>query len=210
VKNNIYAIYLGCAGILIGGAGLAYDRSGGDDRPQQEALFVQAGLTPSPAAGPNTWNETAWPPPQSAVAFHDEMVALLTPQTTQGTAARPLEPQQAAPAREVIREPAPDRRQRTRTSRRRQAPDQTGRQAPDQTVGVAHDDDNVVNGRATNRRDSRRGRERDEVEVIGRDGRTYRIERGDDDDAPPPAARRYRGERRGVTPDPFRLFGDSW
>jgi hypothetical protein len=220
VRNNIYAVYLGCAGVLIGGIGLAYDYSAGDRQPREQPLFVQSGLAPAPAAVEATeWKAAEWPPTEGAVAFHDEMIALLTPPRRQeaqpqAANARGQEPaQQAAPPREAWREPANDQRQRSRTSRRRPA--------PDETVGVGSSETGPDDGRVVIRRDGRRvvvGRDRDEVDAVGRDGRRSRVDRRDrdDEDGPPPDTRRYRiereapVERRRVMPDPFRLFGGGW
>jgi hypothetical protein len=219
VKN--IAIYLGCVGILLGGIGLAYEVMAPAADPPRDAPVVEA--APSPASA-------EWPPANGAVAFHDEMIELLSPPKTQTTqtaapehqhaAPEPTttgqapQQQQAAPEREVVRDLAPDRRQQRRTSRpSRQAPPAT----PDDAT--AADGDPVTVGRSDSR--STRDRNRDAF-VIGRDGRRYRIDRADRAQATeaeelPADIRRYRIEREppverrgpGFMPDPFRIFGPS-
>jgi hypothetical protein len=219
VKN--IAAYLGCAGILIGGVGLAYEVLAPAADPARDAAAVEA--APSPASA-------EWPPANAAVAFHDEMIELLSPPKTQATQTQTAAPepqhgapqptttgqaqQQAAPEREVVRDLAPDRRQQRRTSRRSQQPQPA---TPDDVI--AADGDPVTVGRGGSR--STRDRNRDAF-VIGRDGRRYRIDRADRAQATeaeelPADTRRYRIEREppverrepGFMPDPFRIFGPS-
>src|SRR5262245_8963378 len=127
-----------------------------------------------------------WPSANAAVAFHDEMIELLSSPKTQAAQTQTAAPepqhavphptttgqaqQQASPEREVVRDLASDRRQQRRTSRRsRQAPAAT----PDDATAESGP---VTVGRAGSR--STRDRNRDAF-VIGRDGRRYRVDRDD-------------------------------
>jgi outer membrane biosynthesis protein TonB len=297
VKNNLTAIYLGCACLLIGGAGLAYESA--SDRSQPSA---RADATPATVGARG--QQEQWPPAEGAVAFHSEMVELLSPATTERTAARPQQqpalqqqgapqqpqpqqqaapdppqqavrqiptqqqaapqspPQQAAPS-EQIREAAPEpksrnsrnsRRQRDRTPAADAPPDDStqtvGRADRGEPSGDGRDGRRVIRGRDGTRviieRDGsrtvvdRRGRiiqergqpsrdergepSRDEVDVVGRDGRRYRIDRGDraEQEGPPPDGPRlrrieperppppeYRGPDRPI-PGLFGIFGGNW
>src|SRR5262249_10586815 len=88
VKN--IATYLGCAGILIGGIGLAYEVMAPAADPPRDAAAVEA--APSHASA-------EWPPANAAVAFHDEMIELLSTPKTQAAQTQPaaIEQQHAAP-----------------------------------------------------------------------------------------------------------------
>jgi hypothetical protein len=292
VTNNRYAIYLGCMCLLIGGAGLAY-KSVSDRSPAS----AQADATPATVGAGG--QQAQWPPANSSVAFHNEMVELLSPATTEGTAARPQQQRQAAPPqqqaapatppqqsaptpqqqfappqngqqaaapppqqqaapRERIREAAPEPRNSRNARRERErtpepAPDDTagtvgrsagpvGRVERSEPTGNERDGRREIRGRNGTRviieRDGsrtvvdRRGRiiqergqpSRDEVDIVGRDGRRYRIDRGDraeQDDSPPeprryrrieperPPPPEYRGPDRPI-PGLFGIFGGNW
>jgi hypothetical protein len=71
------AVYLGCVGLLVGGAGLAFDSlTGRGSKPsvptENSALFVQANLASAPTPGD-------WPPQNAAVAYLEEWTTLVTP-----------------------------------------------------------------------------------------------------------------------------------
>jgi hypothetical protein len=277
VTNNRYAIYLGCMCLLIGGAGLAYESVSG--RGQTSA---QADATPATVGAGG--QQEQWPPAKSSVAFHNEMVELLSPATTEGTAARPQQPaqpaqqqqaaqtpQEAAPQpppqqtapRDAIREAAPEPKSRnSRNSRRQRELTPAAEPPPDdsaQTVGRAERGEptgderdglreirgrngtrviierdgsrtvvdrrgRVIQERGQPSRDERSEPSRDEVEVVGRDGRRYRIDRGEraeQNDSPPdprryrrieperPPPPEYRGPDRPI-PGLFGIFGGNW
>jgi hypothetical protein len=133
VRTRRLAIYAGCLGLLIGSAGLAYESF---HRAQSTApLFVDAGRVSVPVAADWPPDRSAWPadPSTAAVAFHDEMLELLTPRrsdsaggdrtgSTQAPAAAQPSQEASVPPRETVREVTrggnTERRQ-TRAERRR-------------------------------------------------------------------------------------------
>jgi hypothetical protein len=101
VHANKLATYLGCAGLLVGGAGLTYDSLAA--RAPAAPLFVQASLValPEPAA---------WPPADGAtsVAYLDEWIELLTPvKHTEAAGAAPPDSTPAEPSRNIQSRDAP-------------------------------------------------------------------------------------------------------
>jgi hypothetical protein len=77
--RDLAAIYLGCVGLLVGGAGLTHEKtSPGNKSTAVEstapALFVQASVATTPAP-------SSWPPEPAAasVAYLDEWITLTTP-----------------------------------------------------------------------------------------------------------------------------------
>ena len=110
MRTNQLAICLGCVGLVIGSAGLAYQSIRPSRAQSADPLFVAAGRVSVPA-------QAGWPsnPATAAVAFHDEMIELLTPRNrSDATTAQALAP-------EAVRDGAAERRQArpTRAERRR-------------------------------------------------------------------------------------------
>jgi hypothetical protein len=111
VQNNILATYLGCLGLVIGGAGLTYQSisaQGPKDTTASSSLLVEASQIPSSRS-------SAWPPEgdAAAVAFYDEWMQLLAPKpqpvaTNDVTVGAANDTSQAPPARTTRTGGAPD------------------------------------------------------------------------------------------------------
>lgn len=111
MQNNILATYLGCLGLVIGGAGLTYQSisaQGPKDTTASSSLLVEASQIPSSRS-------SAWPPEgdAAAVAFYDEWMQLLAPKpqpaaTNDVTVGAANDTSQAPPARTTRTGGAPD------------------------------------------------------------------------------------------------------
>jgi len=192
VRNNIYALYLGCVAALVGGLGTAYESLAPSGRHETPAAPTTASPRATDASS-SAQTPAQWPPDNAAVAFHDEMLELLAPKTqpamTMYSTAAPIEPdpQPAAQSRETVREVAPEPRSQRRSSRRQQRRDDARDDRRLRDDAQAGDDGRRV---VT----EQRARDRDEIEVLSRDRRRYRIDRRDRADSLRDA-RRYREER---------------
>jgi len=221
------AVYLGCAGLLIGGTGLTYEKlaarnpapTATNTAANDTALFVQASLAAAPTPAD-------WPPQNAAVAHLDEWTSLVAPPPRQAAAQPqpPVDDPYAARAsrdpqvqtrtsrrgtetiREVPRDAWQDRRRgATRYDRRRgppprddQAQDDPGPDQP-RTYRVEREDDRSGDDRTGSvRTRDRRGRDA-EVRVWRDRGRNWGNREADE--------RSPRAERPASAPESFPLFG---
>jgi hypothetical protein len=179
VQTNTLATYLGCLGLVIGGAGLTY-RAISADNPNNSATapspLVQASQFPSSPS-------SAWPPEggAGAVAFYDEWMQLLAPKPQPAAAPNDVtvgaanDAPQAPPARTTrtgdaqddTRQSTGDRARYNNSDRRRGTDSRMDRRrAPPPDIA---EDDEVRDPREAYGRNEERYRDRQ-----GRDGRSKR------------------------------------